>query len=277
MKHKQLLLRALLLVLCMITLASLCACTADMEIGDNNELADRFLTCVLENDAAGAYALVQNSASKVDFDSYWPTILPIVEGATSYEMEQIGWNIRTVNGNTTRTTAYQIYFNNEKIALLRITAADGIDGIAGLHFSDITNFVNTSTRVLPYAKGVLWTLSALAIAFSIWMLVDCIRRKIKHKVLWILCIFIGLTFSVTLGASVGVNFGLGVFLRFNSIVADPAILSLKAQILLPIGAIVYFTRRKKITLIDPPAQEPTDTQDADYEAKPVLTDESKSD
>ena len=190
MKHKQLLLRALLLVLCMITLASLCACTADMEIGDNNELADRFLTCVLENDADGAYALVQNTASKVDFDSYWPTILPIVDGATSYEMEQIGWNIRTVNGNTTHTTAYQIYFNNEKIALLRITAADGIDGIAGLHFSDITNFVNTSTRVLPYAKGVLWTISALTIAFSIWMLVDCIRRKIKHKVLWILCIFI---------------------------------------------------------------------------------------
>lgn len=276
MKHKQLLLRALLLVLCTITLASLCACTADMEIGDNNELADRFLTCVLENDADGAYALVQNTASKVDFDSYWPTILPIVDGATSYEMEQIGWNIRTVNGNTTRTTAYQIYFNNEKIALLRISAVDGIDGIAGLHFSDITNFVNTSTRVLSYAKGVLWTISALTIAFSIWMLVDCIRRKLKHKVLWILCIFISLSFSVTLGSSLGANFGLGLFFQTNSIVADPSILSLKAQILLPIGAIVYFTRRKKITLVDPPLQDSTDTQDGDYVANPATTDENSS-
>ena len=86
-------------------------------------------------------------------------------------MKQIGWNLNRSNGVTTRTTAYQAELDNGRTVLLRVVTQDGIEGIAGIHFSDITDFLASTEAFVPTVRVILWGVSALAMAFTVWMLV----------------------------------------------------------------------------------------------------------
>ena len=255
MKKTKYWIRALLIVSCLAMLIPLCSCTADMNIGNNTELGDRFIDCLIDNNRNDAYDLMKNTVTPADFNEYWVTILPIAEGAESYEMEQIGWNVSKSNGRTVRVTAYQVNFDNGKNALLRVTTYDDIVGIAGIHISDITEFVTKTGAFVPSARVGLLVLSLLAIAFSVWMLVDCLRRKIKLKVLWVILLFFGTVVTFTFGETGGLHFALGLIFKMNTIVADPAILSVKIQLVVPVGAIVYFILRKRLAVAPPLAND----------------------
>ncbi len=245
--------RLILVALCFLVLLSLASCSADMEMGNNTPLGEQFLSCVLKSDFDSAYAMVQETVGEEDFREYWASILPITKDAASYELEQIGWNVNTSNSLTTLTTAYQVYFDNGKTALLRIVTRDDIGGIAGLHFSDITSFIEVTHKVLPPVRIVLTAFSLLSVAFVIWMFIDCLRRKMKRKVLWAILVFFGVTFTLTVGETAGLRFMIGVMLQGSSIVADPALLSVITKLTFPVGALIYFLMRKKLTL--PPVDE----------------------
>ena len=262
MKHPHFWIRTALALLCLMAILTLVSCTADMDVGDNTELAEQFMDHIVKNERDAAYELVKHTTSSTDFAAYWTSIRSLVEGASSYEMEQIGWHVNMSNGITTRTTAYQIYFDNDKIALFRVITRDDIEGIAGAHFSDSTDFVQTTDAFVPVAKIVLLALSGLVIAFVIWMFVDCLRRKIRHKVLWAILIFFGFSFTLTVGEQSGFNFMVGLMLQTNSITADPSTLSIVTKIIVPLGAILYFCLRKKLTIVPTEAVEPPSVEES---------------
>lgn len=253
MKNKKFWIRVLLLMFCLTTVVSISSCKADINIGNNTELGTRFMDCVITDNYDDAYDLIKNTVTPSDFNDYWQIIQPVADGAKTYKMEQVGWNVNRSNGQTTRTTAYEIYFDNGKIALLRIITCDGIDGIAGLYFSDTTDFISDTDSFVPTVNVILFIFSILAIAFSVWMLVDCIRRKINHKVLWLILIFLGISFTITIGETSGINFMIGLILRMSTIVADIGAMAVKINIIIPLGAILYFILRKKLTVIPPSA------------------------
>lgn len=249
MKQKTVL-RLTLLILCLTAVLSLCSCT-DMEIGDNNELADQFMHCVIVDDYNAAYDLVKATVADPDFRDYWVSIQAAARGAETYELEQIGWHYNSQNGVATRTSAYQVYLDNEHTVLLRVVTQDGIEGIAGIHFSDITDFLAATEAFIPTVRILLWVVSALCIAFTLWMLVDCLRRKMKYKVLWALLILCGVVFTVTVGETANFSFSVGLFFQLSSINADPGIVSVVTKIVVPVGAILYLCLRKKVT-VEPP-------------------------
>ncbi|MBR2011418.1 MAG: hypothetical protein IKA06_06715 [Clostridia bacterium] len=259
MKHIKHWGKIALLFLFAATAILLSSCKADMNIGNNTELGEYFITSVLDNDYDAAYALVESTVTPADFHDYWTMMRSVTKGATSYEMEQVGWNINTTNGITTRTTAYQVYFDNEKTVLLRIVTNDDIAGIAGLHFSDITDFVTTTNAYVPTVNVILFIASLLSIAFSIWMFIDCLRRKIKYKVLWAILTFCGVGFTLTFGKTGGLHFMAGLMFQINQIVADPGIMSVKINFIVPLGAILYFFLRKKTTVASNTAHEAAQT------------------
>jgi hypothetical protein len=251
---KKYVIRIVLAVISLLTLFSLFACTADMDIGQNTELSRRFMDCVLDNDYDTAYIMVQETVTNPDFHAYWVGIQSAVEGATSYEMEQIGWHINKSNGLTTRTTAYQVYTDTDRIILLRTVTRNDIKGLAGIHFSDVTDFIHATDSYIPTVRIVLWVVSGILIAFTIWMLVDCLRRNMKYKVLWAILIFFGLALTVTMGETSNISFKIGLFFMPATMDADPALLSVVTTLTVPLGAILYLCLRKRFT-IAPPAQE----------------------
>ena len=261
--------RIILLFLCALTLLTLVSCAADMDIGDNTILGEQFMDCIIADDYAAAYDMVKETVSDDDFRAYWATIRPALEDAETYEMEQIGWNVNRSGGLTTRTTAYQVYPDNGRTILLRIVTRDDIDCIAGVHFSDVTDFLKRTETFVPTVSIILLVVSGLALAFTIWMFVDCLRRKMKYKVLWAILIFGAIAVTVTSGETSGLQFNIGLALQTSSMVADPGLLAVVTKVAVPVGAILYCCLRKRFT-IDPnaPAEisaelaEPAQTADA---------------
>ncbi len=244
--------RIILLFLCALTLLTLVSCAADMDIGDNTILGEQFMDCIIADDYDAAYDMVKETVSDDDFRAYWATIRPALEDAETYEMEQIGWNVNRSGGLTTRTTAYQVYPDNGRTILLRIVTRDDIDCIAGVHFSDVTDFLKRTETFVPTVSIILLVVSGLALAFTIWMFVDCLRRKMKYKVLWAILIFGAIAVTVTSGETSGLQFNIGLALQTSSMVADPGLLAVVTKVAVPVGAILYCCLRKRFT-IDPNA------------------------
>lgn len=271
---KKLLIRFSLLLLSLLTLLSLFACTADMDVGNNTELSNQFMEHVMADDYDAAYGMVKATVTDPDFRAYWTGIQTAVKGAASYEMEQIGWHINKSNGLTTRTTAYQVYTDTDRIILLRTVTRNDIKGLAGIHFSDVTDFIHTTDSYIPTVRIVLWVISGILIAFTVWMLVDCLRRKMKYKVLWAILIFFGLALTVTMGEASNLSFKMGLFFQIASIDADPSLLSVVTTLTVPLGAILYLCLRKRFT-ISPPAQEDGD-EPSIPSAEGVASDDAES-
>ena len=240
----------LLLTVVLVLLAALISCTPDMDVGNNTELADQFMDHVIADDYAAAYGMVKATVTDSDFLAYWATVPTVADGAETYEMKQIGWNLNRSNCVTTRTTAYQAELDNGRTVLLRVVTQDGIEGIAGIHFSDITDFLASTEAFVPTVRVILWVVSALAMAFTVWMLVDCLRRKMKYKVVWAILIFFSLCFTFTVGETSNFSFNVGLFFQTSSIEADPGLLAVVTKLVIPVGAILYLCLRKKFT-IDP--------------------------
>ena len=258
---QKMLRRALpLLMIALVLLATLISCTPDMDIGNNTELADQFMDHVIADDYDAAYGMVKTTVSDPDFRAYWATVQTVADGAEAYEMKQIGWNLNRSNGVTTRTTAYQAELDNGRTVLLRVVTQDGIAGIAGIHFSDITDFLASTEAFVPTVRVILWVVSALAVAFTVWMLVDCLRRKMKYKVVWAILIFFCLCFTFTVGQTSNFSFNVGLFFQTSSIEADPGLLAVVTKLVIPVGAILYLCLRKKFT-VEPSKPEGEDLPD----------------
>ena len=259
-----------LILMTLVLLAALISCTPDMDVGNNTELADQFMDHVIADDYDAAYGMVKATVSDPDFRAYWATVQTVADGAKTYEMKQIGWNLNRSNGVTTRTTAYQAELDNGRIVLLRVVTQDGIEGIAGIHFSDITDFLASTEAFVPTVRIILWVVSALAVAFTVWMLVDCLRRKMKYKVVWAILIFFGLCFTFTVGETSNFSFNVGLFFQTSSIEADPGLLAVVTKLVIPVGAILYLCLRKKFT-VDPSKPEGEDLPDpfAQTETEPT--------
>lgn len=275
MKKRKFWICLTLIVFCIAAIISLSSCSADRDINNNTELGEQFMDCLINNEREEAYDLIKNTVTLADFMSYWSSIRPIAEGAKSYEMEQIGWNISRSNGQTAYVSAYQAHLDNGKDVLLRVTTFDNISGIAGLYLSDITDFISRTDAFVPAVRIVLIVVSVLAIAFAVWMLVDCIRRNIKYKALWIILLFIGVSFAITIGDTSGFNFMIGLIFQTSSIVADPGIMAVQIKLIVPAGAILYLIMRKRFTIVQTPASEavesteaPTNNNEAEIENSP---------
>ena len=268
-----------LILMTLVLLAALISCTPDMDVGNNTELADQFMDHVIADDYAAAYGMVKATVTDPDFRAYWTTVQTVADGAETYEMKQIGWNLNRSNGVTTRTTAHQAELDNGRTVLLRVVTQDGIEGIAGIHFSDITDFLASTEAFVPTVRVILWVVSALAMAFTVWMFVDCLRRKMKYKVVWAILIFFCLCFTFTVGQTSNFSFNVGLFFQTSSIEADPGLLAVVTKLVIPVGAILYLCLRKKFTvepskpegedLPDPFAPATPDAPTANQPAEPV--------
>lgn len=269
MKRTKLCKRAILVVLCLITVFTLSACIADMPIGNHSQLSDRFIGYVVANDFDAAYDMIKNACTEEAFSEYWRSIRSVADGAKTYTIEQVGWNINAADGFASRTTVHQVKFDNERIIFLELMTHEEIEGIANLYFRDITDFL-ARTAYVSVVRIVLIPVSLLMIAFVIWMFVDCLRRKVKWKVLWAILMFFGVALTFTFGEAPGLNFGIGLMLQTSSMWAEPGILSVKLRLVIPVGAIVYFFLRKQLTLI--PAETPMQVIDAPVVDVPAETD-----
>ena len=259
-----------LLLTALVLLATLISCTPEVDYGDSIELSDQFMDHVIADDYDSAYGMVKATVTDSDFRAYWNTIRLVAEGAETYTKLPVQRNATRSGGVTTITTAYQVDLDNGRIVLLRVVTQDGIEGIAGIHFSDITEFIHTTDTYVPVLQAIVLVFSLLCMAFTIWMFVDCLRRKMKYKVIWAILTVFGIALNLTVGETFSFSFNIGLFVQMSTVQVDPGLVAVVTKLVIPVGAILYLCLRKKFT-VEPSKPEGEDLPDpfAQTETEPT--------
>ena len=247
---------AALVLACLFVLFAFCACDRSPE--GNRELFDEFLSSAMDDNYDAAYALIKEAVSDAEFKNYWRAMQYVVGGASTYTVKQTGFQLNSKNGVTVCYTYYKVSFDNGRTAVFRLVTHSEYEGIAGIHCSEVTDFLADTKRTVTLGTIATVILSALSIGFAVWMIVDCVRRKLKRKVLWIILILFSIGLKLTLGEELGILFKFGFFSHYSSIVADPFAKSIVISIFAPVGAIIYFFLRKKHTVVPEPPVEITE-------------------
>ena len=257
MKRTNRWLRIGMAILCLAIALSLVSCLEDMDVGDNGELAVEFMTHVMNDDADAAYEMVKSTVGRTEFFKFWADLQMLAAGSEECDIEQTGWNVNTTNGVTTYTTEYLLEFDNDCTVQLQVVTQDNVEGIAGIHFTDLTEFEEKSESTLPVIRIIMGIVSLAAFAFTVWMFVDCLRKKLKYKVLWAILIFVGVAWTVTFGETFGYRVMIGVMLQPSTVTANLSSMAYSVKLVVPLGAIIYLAMRKRYVILP---EEPTEEQ-----------------
>ena len=244
MKHKLISLIALLFAA--LLLFSSCGDIAS-ENKELRTLTDAFMEALLANDAETAYGIMNQKNDKEMFVQNFSEISEFFNGVTSYTLAQTGLHTSIQNGTQTTTVTYSMKTNDEKTYILQAAAIKGEEGLTGIKFQS-TDWVMKKSESLSTLRIALLVYSLASAAFCIWMLVDCFKRKLSKKPLWILLILAGIKFAVRFTqAGANIHFSLGIFFSLSGVSTNVTQGLVTATIILPVGAIVYFFLRKRLT------------------------------
>lgn len=219
----------------------LSGCSAATEL-DARYLTDEFMTDVLEGDRDTARSFYGDIDDE-SFNEFCDKIVHSFGDAKDFTLNQTAWSYNTVNGTRYYSYTFELITDTDKSFVVKVSFFAENDKFAALDV--IPKAALSSKEILPF-RLVAFLVSCGAIAFCVWMIVDCARRKMARKWLWILIILSGFSLAVTFGYEFGINFGLVFAFPFSSASADSLTTTIKGA--LPLGAIIYYILRKKITV-----------------------------
>ena len=249
--------RILALALALLLAVLLCACDAtgteiETERGSVMKVkCKKMVEALIANDEAAAYKLFVNDIDEADFSESFAELADYVKNVETFELTQTGWYTGTENGLTYYQASFRMETNTDTF---RITAIE-VDGYAGLYnfeilneteYENYTGTIDKMAGASPLQWGMI-IFSALCLGFSVWMLVDCLKRRIKYKVLWAALILWGVIVLTVAADSTGVDYNIGielVFLSYSYLQVYAAGMTI-FNLTLPVGAVAYLIFRKK--------------------------------
>ncbi len=203
------------------------------------------MDCVIAEDKDALIDFMEHVpiSNQAQLDAFWNELLRIYDGAKTYEIKFISWNTTYSYTDQTQITdvVYQVTADTKATAEFKLTY-NANDQLQGIYVTDITP---KSTPVIITVRVLLIVWFLLTIAFCVWMMVDCIKRPIRLKVLWLILIWIAVLLQFSLvGTSLGFRFIFGLITRCGIIQATVS--SFLLRIPVPVGALIYFFVRKKL-------------------------------
>lgn len=191
----------------------------------------------------------------------------LLEGVESYTLKPVAWDQTTHNGVTQSAVRYEMETEAGRY-YVEVVLVDNVDGLAGFHITPIQQTTVTGTIGNMEGAGVVqWLMLLLGLAefaFVIWTAVDCLRHRPKGWIGWMLLILfisglISLSFA---GGKLSLRFNFGIYLYSTALLLDSAGAML-LRLYVPVGAIVYWFRRKKLQDKAGETREPIPETDGD--------------
>ena len=166
----------------------------------------------------------------------------------SYELRAVGWYENTTNGTTTKEVTFRLTVPGGKIASIETLTDPNTGELLDIKVNDVTDFASKEST-FKLINAILKVLSLLFVAFAAWMLIDCVKRNLKLKPLWIFIILAGLLITVSSAREhFSANLGVGVILSLSDLEFSLLEERIDFDILLPVGAAVYLFARKRLPL-----------------------------
>ncbi len=240
-----------------------CSCSAEMY--DDDEIRAhtvKLLDAIIAENFDAAYSVMSDVCTKQEFTVFYNQMCTELQDVTQYQLDCIGFNTsyNIENGEQYERNDVEYRFKAEGreyvITAVKIT---GYKNLAGFNLVPIENtelYYNGTLDNMVGATPFQWAmilLNLVVVAVVVLAIVDCSRRNIKKKALWIIIIVLGMLLVGITTAETGnrFNLGLGLFNYSSLIVYGSGKTVLR--LLVPVGAIVYFALRK--TLEDKEAQQ----------------------
>lgn len=252
------------LLLVLLLALSLAACTGMDAERDARIKAqcETMIDALIARDAEAAYAVFAKEMDKNAFMETFPSICDYIKDVKTYELRQTGWYMGTNNGKSYYRATFTMTSDAGKFQVIGMEV-DGYEGLSNFHITSEEELNPSFTGTLTTLAGsspVQWLMiafSALCLGFVIFMLVDCIKRKMKYKPLWVIIIICGaIAYTATLSGgkfNMGANISFMIFAySYLKIYSTGAFV---LNIVLPFGALIYLVFRKKFTLEE--QEEPT--------------------
>ena len=201
------------------------------------------LLALTEDNFEAGYEVLQNAGTREEIDAFYQQVVPLFEGAESFELKQRGWQKNATNGVTAVDVTFEVKLSDGRTYYVTCTETEGVEGLTGFHVRESESDIFAET---PFGvRAVFFAVSALLLALSVWMIVDCIKRKPDGMLLWLVLLLcaVKFTFAVNNG-QFNLNWSIGLIVSFSSIgIAGNSML---VNLSLPVGTIVYFFLRKRL-------------------------------
>ena len=245
----------------LVVLVLLCSVTAcgKAQVAEEDpavrQLTEEMLDAFLADDEAAAYKVIQNADTPEAFSEKFPIIRDYLGQIESYTLTLVG-NQETVTEGVTQYTA--LYMMETEQGYFEVTVSQKSDtpGLYAFHAVAEKDSTPKFTGTLSTMGGAtLWQWVLLLVglgtyAFVIWMVIDCVRRPMKLKWLVLLMLVLGsVAFLYTVRDGKGsLDFGIMNLLSYTALMIykiPPDAMQLR--IFLPVGAMVYFFLRKRLS------------------------------
>lgn len=241
------------MILACLLLMSLAGCSALLSDSEIRAAGTDMLDALLSDDYEGSYAMVSQACTEEEYAQVYSQFRAVLSGIETYELQLLQLNKNTTNGRTVTQAIYRIQLEKEPL-LLSVALDSEVSGLVTFYLSvDDETVVSyngdlSNMRDANFLQWAMLAVAALTLAFVIWMAVDCCRRKMKRKALWLVLILLGSVMITTTlsGSSFSIRYNLGLLLNHSALLryTDGSFVS---RLLIPAGAIVYFARRKKLS------------------------------
>ncbi len=253
---------------------SLCSCSVETEQGNEIKAqCETFLDAMIAGDADAAYNVLASGTDRASFDRSFVSLCEHIDGVEEYELKQTGWKTGIDNGLNYYMATFEMSTNAGDFQIIG-TEVNGYDGLANFRIISEEELNPTFTGTITTLSGsnifqwAILAFSALSLVFSVWMLVDCCKRKLKYKALWLLLLIFGmmtvtLTFS---GGNLDFRWFVGVIIFSYSYLQIYSTGAFVLKLVLPVGAVLYFILQKAGVL--PEKKKQAEGSEANAEVKP---------
>ncbi len=213
------------------------------------------LDAIIADDYDTAYETISDACREQEFAAFYNQARAAFEGVKTYELTRIGYNstVNVNNGEQIKRTDAEYKFKSGNIEyVITVSTMTGYKNLAGFHIGSIEKtdlYYNGTLDNMVGATPFQWVmllLNLVVAAVTIFAIVDCARRNIKKKALWIVIIVLGMLIigkTTTANAS-QLNFNLGMFSYSAFIIYGSG--KTVFRLLVPVGAIVYLAMRKTL-------------------------------
>ena len=256
-KHVKILLLMFTLLLSVFLLSS---CISREERALLKQNTEQFIDAVIAEDSDSAYNLVSPEITRYNFEIEFYNIRSYLSDINNYELKCISIHktLHSQDDAEVLLMSARFLLTAESGNIVVDVETDDPEHFTSIWFTpeELTNLHYTGTlghmSGASTAQWVFLAIGILTVLFTLITLVDSIRRKLRYKLLWILLILLAsllIRFSYANGLF-NINFRPGIYFAITSLVhyGDG---SMSISLFLPLGSILYYIFRKKMTITSP--------------------------
>jgi len=263
-------------VLAVVVAVACIGCSRIMSMFEDEDMrrdVEAMVAAAIYCDIDSAYVYMDEYLGKAEFEAGFSEICFNVLDVYEYELELLSYNQHTNVSVDTRETIVMVEYKMTTNAGVFVISAAKTEPIRDFHSFHLIPYENTnyySVGTLANMRGasafqwIMLLVNVVILGFMAYAIVDCCRRNIKLKPLWIVIILVA-------AISIGVNYSpMGAQLQFGlSPISYTQFVTYGGglrfiRFMIPIGLIVYFALRKKLTKA--PAAPEADGEAADEAA-----------